>query len=184
MKFVAAPNANGTGTFSYSVTDSGGTANGGVNTITESIALTVNAVNDAPVASGGVTLGTILEDASSPGGATVASLFGGSFSDATDQVAGGSSANTFGGIAISGYTADAAKGTWQYSTNGGTSWTALGSATTTTAITLNSTDLVRFVPAANYNGSDSFTYKATDGTLSSSTATASISARCRRCRAA
>ena len=48
MKFVGAANANGTGTFSYSVTDSGGTANGGVNTITESIALTVNAVNDVP----------------------------------------------------------------------------------------------------------------------------------------
>ena len=33
MKFIAAANANGTGSFSYSVTDSGGTANGGVNTI-------------------------------------------------------------------------------------------------------------------------------------------------------
>ena len=33
MKFIAAANANGTGSFSYSVTDNGGTANGGVNTI-------------------------------------------------------------------------------------------------------------------------------------------------------
>src|SRR6185503_10372850 len=72
---------------------------------------------------------------------------------ATDQVAGGSSANTFSGIAVSSYTVDASKGDWQYSTDSGTSWTTLGSATTASAITLGTTDMVRFVPAANYNGS-------------------------------
>ena len=85
--------------------------------------------------------------------ATVSSLFSGNFSDATDQVAGGSSANSFAGIAVSSYTVDAAKGAWQYSSNGGSSWTVLGSATTASAVTLNGTDLLRFVPAANYNGS-------------------------------
>src|SRR6185437_9150322 len=99
------------------------------------------------------TLAAINEDAAAPAGATVSSLFSGNFSDATDQVAGGSSANSFAGIAISSYTIDAAKGAWQYSSNGGSSWTALGSATTATAVTLNGTDLLRFVPAANYNGS-------------------------------
>ena len=62
------------------------------------------------------------------------SLFSGNFSDSTDQVTGGSSANTFAGIAISSYTADATKGSWQYSTNGGTSWTTLGNATSTTPL--------------------------------------------------
>ncbi len=114
---------------------------------------TVNAVNDAPVASGSATLAAIDEDTALPSGATVTSLFGGNFSDAADQVTGGSSANTFAGIAISSYTADATKGAWQYSSNGGTSWTALGSATAAAAITLNAADLLRFVPAANYNGS-------------------------------
>src|SRR6185295_2486174 len=64
MKFVAAANANGSGTFSYSVTDNGGTANGGVNTISESIGLTVTAVNDAPVRTAGTVAAlTINEDA-------------------------------------------------------------------------------------------------------------------------
>ena len=45
-----------------------------------------------------------------------------------------------------------AKAAWQYSTNGGGSWTSLGNATTTAAIALNATDLLRFVPAANFNG--------------------------------
>ena len=113
----------------------------------------VTAVNDAPVASGSATLAAINEDTAAPAGATVNSLFSGNLSDAADQVTGGSSANTFAGIAISSYTVDATKGNWQYSTNSGGSWTTLGSATTTTAITLDATAMLRFVPAANYNGS-------------------------------
>ena len=79
-------------------------------------------------------------------------MFANNFSDAADQVLGGSSANSFAGIAISNHTVDASKGAWQYSTDGGGSWTPLAGATTTAAITLNAADLLRFVPAPNYNG--------------------------------
>src|SRR5262249_21413345 len=48
---------------------------------------------------------------------------------------------------------DATKGNWQYSTNNGGSWTSLGNETTSAALTLNASDMLRFVPAANYNGS-------------------------------
>src|SRR4029077_10045232 len=113
---------------------------------------TITAANDAPTTSGSATLTAINEDTTAPTGASVTSLFSGNFSDATDTVSGGSSANTLAGIAISSYTVDATKGAWQYSTNGGASWTALGAATTTTAITVNASDMLRFVPAANYNG--------------------------------
>src|SRR5207248_511718 len=85
-------------------------------------------------------------------GATVSTLFASHFSDAADQVAGGSSANTFAGIAISSYTHDDSKGAWQYSTDGVT-WNVLGDATSIAAITLNASDMLRFVPATNYNGS-------------------------------
>ena len=52
------------GSFSYSITDDGGTANGGVNTTSESITITVNAVNDAPVRTAGtVSPLTVNEDA-------------------------------------------------------------------------------------------------------------------------
>ena len=113
---------------------------------------TVGPVNDAPLASGSATLAAIDEDTANPSGATVASLFNGNFSDATDQVAGGSSANAFAGIAISSHTADSAKGAWQYSTDSGSNWTALGNASATAAITLAASTLLRFVPAADYNG--------------------------------
>ena len=49
MKFLALPSANGSGTFSYRVQDSGGTANGGVDSLTESLTISVTSVNDAPV---------------------------------------------------------------------------------------------------------------------------------------
>ena len=130
-------------------TNGGGTA---IAAATANVVTTITAINDAPVASGSATLAPINEDTAAPAGATVSSLFSANFSDAKDQVSGGSSANTFAGIAISSYTVDAAKGNWQYSTNAGGSWTTLGGAATTSAITLNAADMLRFVPTANYAG--------------------------------
>jgi subtilisin-like proprotein convertase family protein len=49
--YTPAPNVNGTSTFDVVVQDSGGTANGGVNTsATQTFTITVNPVNDAPTA--------------------------------------------------------------------------------------------------------------------------------------
>ena len=65
MQFKTAANASGgPATFSWSVTDSGGTANGGLNTVSESLSITVTSVNDAPVRTAG-TVGnlTVAEDA-------------------------------------------------------------------------------------------------------------------------
>src|SRR5205085_2620373 len=108
LVYTPAANANGSTAFSFQVQDDGGTANGGVNLDQSANTLTVNitSVNDAPVASGSATLAATNEDTAAPVGASVSSLFGGNFSDAADQVAGGSIANTFNGIAISSYTVD------------------------------------------------------------------------------
>src|SRR5262249_16900330 len=139
------PNANGLVPLEVVASD------GSLST-TDLFTLHITPVNDAPVATGSATLAAIDEDTASPPGATVSTLFAGNFSDGVDQVPGGSSGNTFAGIAVSSHTVDASKGAWQYSTDGGNSWTPLGGATGTAAITLNASDLLRFVPAANYNG--------------------------------
>lgn len=116
----------------------------------------VTAVNDAPLASGTATLTAINEDRANPPGALVSALItGANYSDATDTVAGGSSATALGGIAIVGNTANAAtQGTWQYSTNGGTSWTAVptGGLGDSSALVLPTAAMLRFVPVANFNG--------------------------------
>jgi large repetitive protein len=42
-------------------------------------------------------------------------------------------------------------------------------------LTLNANGSFTYIPATNFNGSDSFTYRASDGTLTSNPATVSIS---------
>ncbi|WP_188093915.1 beta strand repeat-containing protein [Azospirillum oryzae] len=112
---------------------------------------TVDAVNDAPVATGtATTLPDIAEDTADPAGATVTSLFGSLFSDAADAVAGGSSANGFAGIAIVGNDATTAQGAWQYWT--GTAWAAVGAVSEGSALVIAAGDRLRFVPAADWNG--------------------------------
>jgi uncharacterized repeat protein (TIGR01451 family) len=118
----------------------------------DTVALTVDAVNDAPVASGTVTFPSVNEDATPPG-QTVSSLFTLTFDDTRDTVTGGSSANTLAGIAITANDATAAQGNWQYTLDG-TTWvdvprTGLGD---TTALILPSTASLRFVPEPQWNG--------------------------------
>ena len=150
LVFTPAPNANGNAYagFDFSVQDSAGA----FDTTPNRLSIAVSAVNDAPVATGTATLTAINEDDLNPPGASVGSLFATRFSDATDQVSGGSSANTLAGIAISNHSVDASKGAWQYSTDGGASWSALPAGSTASAVTLAGSDWLRFVPAANYNG--------------------------------
>ena len=64
MQFKTAANANGgPATFSWSIQDSGGTANGGVDTLTESLTVSVTAVNDQPVRTAGTVNNlSVLED--------------------------------------------------------------------------------------------------------------------------
>lgn len=111
----------------------------------------VTAVNDAPVATGTTaTLGHIAEDTANPAGTTVSALFGILFSDPTDAVAGGSTANAFAGVLVIGNAATAAQGSWQYWT--GTAWTDIGAASDGNGLLLAAGTTLRFLPAADWNG--------------------------------
>ncbi len=113
---------------------------------TDTASLTVNAVNDAPALGNG-SLAAVNEDTSNPAGQAVSTIFSGQFSD----IDAGAS---FGGIAIVGNTANpATQGTWQYSSNAGTNWFAIGAvADGATALAVSSSSLIRFLPATNFNG--------------------------------
>jgi len=138
------------------------TTNGGTtafSTAASTVSLNLTAVNDAPTVVNGTTqsLTAINEDASNPPGATVNSLFATHFSDAADNqtgngAVGGSSADVFAGIAISANAATAAQGTWQYNDNAGGGWVDLPSVSDSSAFILDTTASLRFVPAANWNG--------------------------------
>jgi len=147
-------NFNGADTLTITTDDQGNNISGTPVSDTDTVTITVSAVNDAPTVINGTStaLASITEDAASPTGDTVANLFGGHFSDATDQIGGSSSANNFAGIAISANAATAAEGIWQWSTDG-TNWNPISASLSDTgALVLVANTQLRFVPAADWNG--------------------------------
>ena len=122
------------------------------------VTVTINGTNDAPVLTPiSPTLTTITEDQTTnvtDPGQTVSSFIGTSISDVD--------IGAVKGIAITGLSST--DGTWQYSTDGGTTWTAIGPVSNTSALLLDATDKVRFLPDGNDGGTDTITYRAWDET--------------------
>ena len=78
------------------------------------------------------------------------------------------------GIAVTAV--DNSNGTWQYSTNGGGTWSAFGTPSTASArlLAADASTSVRFVPNANFNGtvSNGITFRAWDQTTGAAGGTA------------
>ncbi|MDD3019157.1 MAG: cadherin-like domain-containing protein [Comamonas sp.] len=114
------------------------------------INVNITAVNDAPVITSDTTkvsLPAIREDetsATNPG-ATVNSLFGTRFTDVD-------SGATMSGIVVVGNASTSTEGAWEYSTDSGASWHAIGAVSATAGLVLSTTTQLRFAPAANWNG--------------------------------
>jgi len=120
----------------------------------------VNPSNHAPTATGQTaTLAATLEDTTAPPGSSVSSLFGSRFADSD-----GTTIAT-GGVAMIANAATAAQGTWQVKVGTG-SFVALPTLTdSTAAIVVGATDLIRFLPASNFNGTPgALTARLWDGT--------------------
>ena len=63
LKYKTLANANGSGSLAWTVSDDGGTAHGGVDTLSESLTISVTSVNDQPVRTAGTVADlTVLED--------------------------------------------------------------------------------------------------------------------------
>jgi len=129
----------------------------GYSSATVALNHTVTAVNDAPTRLlSSVSLVSANEDSATA--ATISNLFNGTgsnaaYSDATDAVTGGSSAQSMAGIVVVGNASTATQGTWQYSADGSTNWTAIGTGVSTTAgLYLPASYSLRFNPSANWNG--------------------------------
>lgn len=164
LTYTPATNANGSATVTVRLQDNGGTANGGQDTSApQTFQITVNAVNDAPVVSGGTpNLTPVLEDATNPAGQLISS-----FLAATDADAGAQT-----GIAVTGL-GNAQGGTWQYSLDGA-NWNAIGSPSTSAALLLRGTDMVRFIPATDANGTATMAYRAWDQTTGTAGSTVDL----------
>ncbi len=146
------PNA-GPGDYAYVDTDPDSTDN--ALQTTRIFTVTVNPVNDAPEVTDptNVTLSAVSEDTDPAdiNGRTVGDLFADRFSDPRDAGT-ANGADSFYGVAIVGATPSAGQGEWQYSTDGGGTWTAVGSRGASNALVLDKDAKLRFVPAADFHG--------------------------------
>ncbi|MET0333980.1 MAG: hypothetical protein ABW190_06890, partial [Rhizobacter sp.] len=161
LTFSPGANTDVAVTVSYSVADGG---EDGAAPATGTLTLNVTAVNDAPVLTPTApTLAAITEDDVNNGGQSVSSFRGGISDVDTGAVT---------GIAITGLASG--NGTWQYSTDGGSTWAAVGVVSPTSALLLRDTDFIRFVPNGQNGATPSFDYRAWDG--STGTAGSKVSA--------
>ncbi|MDD3328153.1 MAG: tandem-95 repeat protein, partial [Zoogloea sp.] len=114
---------------------------------TQTVTIDITGVNDLPTLSSAATMLTLAEDANPANGQSIANLFGGRFSDAD-------AGSSFGGILISANAASAAQGAWYYKAVGDAGWSAIPTTglSTSSALALAKTTLIKFVPAQDYNG--------------------------------
>jgi hypothetical protein len=153
------------------------TLNGGTTAFsiaTDAVAITVDAVNDAPILRDtNVTLTGIDKNAGAPIGAVgtlVSSLVSlGANGNVTDP-----DSNPLTGVAIAN--ADTTNGTFFYSTDNGNNWAALGVVSNTNArlLAADANTRIYFQPNANFNGtiSNALTFRAWDGTTGTNGSTA------------
>ena len=138
LVFTPAPNAFGTANITISVQDNGGTANGGIDTKTISFTITINSINDAPVANN--------DEITVEEGETTSILVSNNSSVLDNDI--DVENDILNAVLISPPT----NGSLILNTDGSFTYSHNGSETTT----------------------DSFTYKANDGTLDSNIATVTI----------
>ena len=166
---------NGPATITLTATDAHGASS------TRTFTVTVTAVNDAPVLGGAsTTLNAINEDvaATSNNGTLVSDLIANGGAGFITDVDGPAALQ---GIAVTA-NGTTTNGAWEYSTNGGSSWTSFTSGTApsnTTArlLTANASTRVRFnVSTGNFNGTvPGLTFRAWDQTSGTAGSTASTS---------
>jgi hypothetical protein len=124
---------------------------GGTATATRTINV---APNHAPVLTGANNLNPILENPSSNPGTSVAALIAGFFSDPD--------VGSLAGIAVDA--ANNTHGSWQFSLDGGTSWSNVGSVSDNSSLALRDIDVLRFVPQVNFSGSATISFRGWDQT--------------------
>ena len=160
LSFAPTANFNGGASLQIVTNDQGNTGTGGAQSDTDTVNITVNPVNDAPVLdnSGTMTLTTITEDATNNSGDSIFAIIASAGGDRITDV----DTFPFEGIAVTSISSG--NGTWQYSINGGGTWNDVGAVSDNSALLLRETDRLRFVPDGMNADSATVTFRAWDET--------------------
>ncbi len=158
--FTPTADFHGTADLTVTVNDKGNTGTGGEQTASATRTITVNPVNDRPLASGTIVLPAGTEDLTPASADTFATLVAanGNYTDVTDdqtsKTNGGNTATPFSYVAIVGSTNYVTgQGAWQVSDGSG-GWITVPTSglSETAALVFPSDRAVRFVPAADFHG--------------------------------
>ncbi|MEN2980600.1 DUF4347 domain-containing protein, partial [Tistrella arctica] len=158
VSFTTAANATADVTLTVGIDDGGNTGSGGAQTDSDTVTLSVTAVQDAPVISGdGIDLPDGTEQTGT-GTIAIADLL-------TD--AGYSDADTgaLSGIAITGVTGNSI---WQYTTDG-TNWFQISAVSGSSAILLDASASLRYVPDFENGETATISFRAWDQTSGTAT---------------
>ncbi|MCW5590151.1 MAG: cadherin domain-containing protein [Legionellales bacterium] len=158
VDFYAWDQTSGTAGNKVDVTTRGTTT--AFSTASETASVTVTAVNDAPVLdnSGDLVLTTITEDQTTNNGNLISDILSSHDSDPISDVDSGA----VEGIAI--YNLNSGNGTWEYSTDNGSNWSAVGAVDANNALLLRATDKIRFIPDGENSDTASVDFYAWDQT--------------------
>jgi hypothetical protein len=165
------------GAFADTTTSGGTTA---FSNTTDTASLTINPVNDAPVLDPGKSPVLTAENEDDgapfgPVGTRVLALV--DFASPAGQVDNVTDVDTHALLGIAVIGADTTHGSWFYSSDDGTHWSALGAVSDSAArlLAANATDRLYFQPNADFNGtiSDAVTFRAWDQTSGTDGALAS-----------
>ncbi|UCH49647.1 MAG: DUF4347 domain-containing protein, partial [Betaproteobacteria bacterium] len=174
MTFTPDMGFTGVATIGITVNDQGNTGTGGPLVDSAVVNVKVGNVNIAPLLdnSSTATLTAISENETNNLGDLVADIIASAGADPITDL----DAGAVEGIAV--VSVDDSNGTWEYSTNGGATWTAFGAVSDSSAVVLGDgpNDRIRFVPDANFNGTALITYRAWDQTDSNPSGTAGVDA--------
>ncbi|PKO13526.1 MAG: hypothetical protein CVU39_18560 [Chloroflexi bacterium HGW-Chloroflexi-10] len=158
VAYTPTNNYYGADSFRWKAVDNGNESIPGsdkkVSTLAATYSINVVAINDAPTTNSQTskTLAGVAEDTSSPSGNSVSDLITSATSAYYDA-----DGDVFAGVAVVANASTADQGFWQFSTNSGSTWTNLPAAVgtdpdITKALVLESEAMLRFLPAANWNG--------------------------------
>ena len=151
IRYTSAAGATGNVTVSIGVDDL--RLNGSADT--QTLTLKIIVPNAAPLLTSGTpALTTITEKDTGNEGQSVESFVGASISDAN--------VDALKGIAITALASG--NGVWQYRTDAGAAWTAVGAVSDGSALLLRASDTIRFVPNGVAGTAASITYRAWDQT--------------------
>jgi VCBS repeat-containing protein len=137
-------------TITYTVSDNLGGAS------STTVTVTVVGTNDAPVVvdSTPQSLSSITEDDIDNNGNSVIEIVGSSITDVDT--------GTDIGIALIGWTVDTGNGTWQFSIDGGATWSDIGVVSSSSALLLRSSDRIRFIPDTENGATGTISYHGWD----------------------